>query len=482
MSTYSLKDFYLGNSDGKKEAQYKHDFEQYFYDHDHLFEKAMARERYLILGRKGTGKTLLAEIIHKHYLDNPTYFCEICSYKEFKFHELLILKSEDISPNEYIAIWEWVILIQIGKMCCKDEGIKEKDLRSKLRKFIYGNFLNLDINSNKIIEITKHNSIEGNVFNFAGKVGRNVKSIKGSYLNYLESLRQMVITLLQSSGSKYLLIYDELDDRFRDDSVYKNSLISLIKATDKLNLIFFEKGLETKVTLLLRSDIYSILNDPDLNKIKVDNAVVIDWGRTARKDSPLFDLVFTKVKRSAPVLKDYSREDLFGLLFPPYIKEIPTEQYILERTFFRPRDIITFLKMIIDKHPSTKYFGEKGFLEVHKDYSEYLFQEVRNELSGHLSDPEIDESTLLLKQFNRHYFTFNDIETYFVKNKSIYPNLDLKRALTILFKFSIIGNRWHPTEKRQDFHYSWAFRDDKATIDFDKEFLIHMGLRKELSL
>jgi hypothetical protein len=481
MLKYSLKDFYLGNSDGKKEAQYKEDFEQYFYDYDNLYERAITKEKYLILGRKGTGKTLLAEIIKKT-LSNSNYFCEICSYKEFKFHELLILKSEDIEPNEYISIWEWVILIQIGKMCCQDEGIKEKELKSKLRKFIYNNFANLDINSNRIIEITKNNSIGGTLSTFTGKIEKHTKSIKGSYLNYLDSLRETILVLLGSSASQYLLIYDELDDRFRDEPVYKDSLISLIKATDKLNLSFFANNLKAKVSLLLRSDIYSILNDPDLNKIKVDNAVVIDWGRSARKDSPLFDLVFTKIKRSASSLKNYSRDDLFNLLFPQTIFNIPPEQHILERTFFRPRDVIIFLNMIIKRHPTTQYFGAKGFIEVQRDYSSYFFQEVRNELSGHFPDKEIDESALLLKQFNRPHFQFKEIEEYFKRNKLLYPNINLENSLAMLFKFSIIGNRWRPVGKPEIFHYSWVFRDEKAVIDFDKEFVVHMGLRKELSL
>jgi hypothetical protein len=482
MLRYSLKDFYLGNSDGKKEAQYKKDFEQYFYDYNDLYERATTRERYLILGRKGTGKTLLAEIIYKKSSSNPNCFCEICSYKEFKFHELLILKSEDISPNEYISIWEWVILIQIGKMCCRDEGIKEKDLKSKLKKFIFNNFSSLDINSNKIIEITKNNAIGGTLANFTGGVGKGVKSVKGSYLNYLESLREVILSLLRSSDSQYLLIYDELDDRFRDEPAYKDSLISLIKATDKINLKFFKDNLEAKVSLLLRTDIYSILNDPDLNKIKEDNAVVIDWGRNARRESPLFDLVFTKIKISTLTLRKHSREDLFGLLFPQNIYGIPPEQFILERTFFRPRDVITFLNKIIEKHPTTQYFGAKGFMEVQGDYSKYFFQEVRNELSGHLPDVEIDESTLLLKQFNRPHFCFEEIETYFKRNKALYRNINLEKALTMLFKFSVIGNRWKPINKPHGFHYSWTFRDDKAAIDFDKEFVVHLGLRRELSL
>lgn len=482
MSSYSLKDFYLGNSDGKKEARYRDDFERYFFDYDRIYERSISKEKYLILGRKGTGKTILAEFIYKKMVDTPNCFCEICSYKEFKFHELLILKSDDISPNEYIAIWEWVLLIELGKLCIKDENISDNNLKKRLKDFIFKNFLSLDIDSNKVLEVTKENKIEGEALFLGAEHAVHTRYSKGSYLNYLESLREVVLGLLQKTQSKYLLILDELDDRFRAEPIYINSIISLIKSTDKLNLKMNDLRIDGKIMLLLRSDIYSILNDPDLNKIKVDNSILIDWGRASRRDSPLFDLIFAKIKRSAPPLAQYSKDDLFSLLFPQDVNRIPPEQFLLERTFFRPRDVITYLNMIIEKYPNTQYFGYKGFFELLPQYSEYFFQEIKNELSGHMPDAEIDESTLILKQFNRPYFTYKGIKEYYEKNKSLYSNIDIGRSLNTLFKFSIIGNRWKPHHRPNTYFYSWAFRDNRAIADFDKEFIVHLGLRKEMSL
>lgn len=51
----------------------------------------------------------------------------------------------------------------------------------------------------------------------------------------------------------------------------------------------------------------------------------------------------------------------------------------------------------------------------------------------------------------------------------------------VIFKFSLIGNKWFNKFKGQNY-YSWYYRDNKTVIDFDKEFVVHLGLRKELSL
>lgn len=485
MRIYSLKDFYLGNNDGKKEAQYREDFEQFFYDYNNIYEKVMSKEKYLILGRKGTGKTILAEFMHKKATNSPNVFCSISSYKEFKFYELLLLKNDDIAPNEYISIWEWVILIELSRMCAKDEGIANNHDKEILVKFISDNFYSLEITSNKVIEITKNNELKGSLgkgaLSISGGGGKSTTYQRGSYLNYLADLKERVVSVLETSTSEYILIYDELDDKFRDEPKYRDCIISLIKATDSLNLEFIRRKIGAKVMLLLRSDIYSVLNDPDLNKIKMDNSITIDWGRSARKDSPLLDLIFLKIKRSTELLRSYKREELFDILFPSPINGIPPEQFLLERSFFRPRDIITYLNMIIDRFPDKPYFPPEGFLDAQRDYSEYFFQEVRNELSGHMSDEKIDESTILLKQFNKYHFRFAEIQIYFEKNKSLFPSVELRDDLSMLFKFSVIGNRWFPAGK-STYYYSWAFRDNNARIDFDKEFVVHLGLRKELSM
>lgn len=55
--------------------------------------------------------------------------------------------------------------------------------------------------------------------------------------------------------------------------------------------------------------------------------------------------------------------------------------------------------------------------------------------------------------------------------------------LKIFFDFSIIGNRWHNKRGgKKETYYSFAFRENNAVIDFDKEFNIHLGLRKEFNI
>lgn len=478
---YVLKDIFLGEPDGKKEALYHSNFEHFFFDYQNIAEEVRNPKTYLVLGRKGSGKTILAEFIRKKAANEPCHYCEIRSYKEFKFQEISHFKTKDIRPNEYIPFWEWVILLDLSRMILKDNAIVSSSEKRKLERFFRDNYTSVDIDAKTLLEVTKQNRINASALQIGADYAIESRLGTGTYLHYLEDLRKVVLTLLSQSQSQYTIFYDELDDRFRDEVNYKDGIISLIKATDRLNLVFVEFSINAKVCILLRSDIFSLLNDPDLNKIKMGNAISLDWGNVANDSSPLFDLVLAKIQKSIPELERHDRKSMFALFFPQDIKEIPPARFLLERTFFRPRDVITYLKLIIKAHPSTKYFGWKAFTDVKDEYSGYFFQEVRNELSGHMSDVEIDEATLLLKQFNRYHFTYKELTDYFVRNHALYRNVELDKVLRTFFKFSIIGNRWIP--HHQHFHfYCWAYRDNRAEIDFDKTFVVHLGLREELSL
>ncbi|PAQ14100.1 hypothetical protein CD798_12530 [Bacillaceae bacterium SAOS 7] len=71
---YQIRDMFIGYNDGKKEASRIKDFEQYYFDYNGNVDKIMNSEKFLLLGKKGTGKSLLAEYIKKNHIRNPIGF------------------------------------------------------------------------------------------------------------------------------------------------------------------------------------------------------------------------------------------------------------------------------------------------------------------------------------------------------------------------------------------------------------------------
>lgn len=478
---YKLGDMFIGYTDGKKEATYVKDFEQYYFDFNKNVERIMEKDKFLLLGKKGTGKSLLAEYLKKKSFKDPTWFCTISSYKEFNFHELIYLKSRDIKPNEYMAIWEWIILIEIAQLCINDQSVNCL-AKENLEKFIESNFGDLKLNMNQIIEITKKGSLNGRILHgilgASGGFGQDIKYTQGTFIDYLDSLRTNVIQVLKESSCHYTIVFDELDDKFRNEDIYKSNIISLIKVTDRLNRIFLEENIKCKVILLLRTDIFYVLNDPDLNKIEQDNSIKLDWGNTVKKDSPLFSMTLNKIRQSIPEFLNLNDNDLFNKLFPQTINRREPNEFILGRTYFRPRDLVTYLNFIVEEYPNTTYFGYKGFIDMESKYSEYLLKEIKNELYGHISDTKIHETFTLLKQFKKNEFTYSEINSYYSERKNRYKNIDIDESLKFMFNFSVLGNKWE-NKQRNKFFYSWAYREN-TEINYDQIFVVHLGLRKEL--
>ncbi|QYJ70267.1 hypothetical protein K0H59_14675 [Shewanella sp. FJAT-51649] len=482
MNQLELKELYLGQNDGKKEAIYKDNFEEFFINENGIFDQIQRKEKFLVLGRKGSGKTFLAHYMKKVSSKNKSWNCEIRSYKDFKFQELVNLKTEDVKPNEYYEIWRWMLLLDLSRSILKDSNMKENEHRDKIESFFEENYKSIDIDSKRIIEITKANKIRGSVFRSFIESNFGDKIETGSYLDYIEALEYSVVQALKFSDTVHNILYDELDDRFRNDDYYKNSILSLIKSADNLNLKLIENGIDAKSIVLLRTDIFSILNDPDLNKIKRINTITIEWDAKISKSSPLIKMIITKAKKSSALLSFASDHAVFDILFPDNVNNIPTEKFLLERTFFRPRDIITFLNSIIEKYPSHSSFKFQTLANARAEYSEYLLDEVRNEMSGHMPDVEIEESLKLLKNFNRHYFYFKDIVKYYEDNVFHYKNIKIEQSLIHLYKFSVLGNVWKNNDRGGKTYQSWAHRENNSDLDFSKRMVVHIGLREALSM
>lgn len=487
-----VEDLFIGYNDGKKEAQNRENFEEYYFNHDGIYEKILRSDKYLLLGRKGTGKTLLGEVIKKRASVQGDWLCEMISYKNFEFKRLFTLKTNDIKPNEYTAVWEWMILVKIANMCINDQTA-DSEATDKLRIFLQSNFFGLKLEMNKIVEETLKNKINGKIlFDFLsfGKTSSTEKKITtGTYLDYIDDLKETVLKALNLSKVKYTLILDELDARFKNEELYKSNIISLIKTVDALNSDFQEFKIDVKVVILLRTDIFYILNDADLNKIEQDNSVKIHWGDSANKNSPLIKMVILKMKQSlinieGSNIKNNNFSYFYNRMFPSEKrrgnskKPYDSAAYILKRTFLRPRDVITFLRYAVESNPRSKNFSYEMLKKANRGYSDYLLKEIRNEMHGHLEEFEISESFSLLRQFKKRSFSYAEIESFYSSNRQDYPHIDLKKILKALFDFGVIGNVWNYRGKAC---FSWKYREN-TTIDYNKNFSIHMGLMKELNI
>ena len=479
---YALKDIYVGTEDGKTEASVRKDFERLFYNFDNLLGRIQEPLVFLVSGRKGTGKTYFAQYLHRTW-SGSTSFCEPVSFADFQIATLSTLKTDEPSPNEYSAIWEWYFLVVLAKQIARDNGILDLEAKNDIDNFVKENFDEIALGSYQILEKTVSQNIQGNFKFINAALTNTTKYVPGSFLNYLESLRTTVLRALSSSGSRHTILMDDLDDKFNNTSVFRGSLVSLIKAARKLNFAMHDNGAKAKIVIFIRSDVLNVLNDADLNKISLSNGFEIDWGDRVFKDAPVFQMVFRKIRQTVKALSSYSDVELYDELFPRIIDGVPSESYILDRTLLRPRDVVHMLSLIIKQYGNASRFDEAAFKAVEKKYAQYFLKEIKNELFGYVDDPmQIDEGISLLKHFGKRRFKFADIAGFCKNNEKSYPRLKekLEETFGLFFRAGLIGSIWLPQHTKKEFT-SWGYREYLNRQDLSKEILMNRGVFKELA-
>lgn len=294
--------------------------------------------------------------------------------------------------------------------------------------------------------------------------------------------------ILRATDKKQVicLIIDDLDelDRTINEHPENNVTINLIKAAKEINNKFYEEGKNVKVILLVRSDIINKLQmyDMNLSKIKSSCGIELYWltnTQVSPEQHPLMHLVLHKIKTSCPKLQNYTEKELFAMLFPDKIDGKAPLDFLLDHSFGRPRDIITYLNHVIEQYPNNTAFTAVELKNVKKLYASDFYDELVNQAYYHRTPDYTKECIALIAGLKRNSFTVEQVKKYFEENKQIFPHIpDYKEALKFLYEMGVIGNVWNSGKNS-----SWSYRKDSLDdIDMTKKITVHYGIRKKFSI
>ncbi|HZG82920.1 MAG TPA: FunZ [Brevibacillus sp.] len=507
-TTIMLKNLFLGNIDGETESS-RDDFEQLFYTSNSKYDEIMKAGKFIISGRKGTGKTILANYIQKRVSSTKGNYCKIINKDEFQLQKLVDLQYRDLKVEELSVFWKWIFLLKLGqeiisnnKLWCTNPFSSER----KLKKFLDTKYPQ-DIF--KVRDLSKTNSLKSQVKtgisgkngvfnpNIAGDieelVQQNTTYVQKEYFELLNLLEKLVFKCLNKKC--YYIIYDDLDEidsKIGDSSYLYRLLISMMETVRKLNLNFRNiKQNNSKIIILLRSDIIDAIhsNSSNSNKLISEGRVNLYWivkNYKSPVEHPIMDMLLYKIQRSC---KDYGNMDkatLYKLLFPKKIKDKDVIDYLLNHSFGRPRDVIWYLTLITQKFPEETNFEPDHFKDCLQDYSKWFYNELENEISIHERKDVLLDGLKLINYFKKKTFSYEMIEKYYLDNIKNYPHItDLKDALKLLYKLGVIGNSWphYKKGKQEIYHFSWGYREDaNSDPNFSQSFVTHYGLRKHFSL
>lgn len=486
-----IGDFEFGEVYGENEVLFLDNYSKYFYDINNSLSKLDRKNKMLVIGRKGTGKTLLVNVYCNAKRKN-NYIAVVESLKDFVFHELTHFQGQDVSSTKYVPIFKWMILVNLAKNIVSNKKGFSEDKIVHLESFLrsFGHVAG-ELRPEQTVEITREYQTSGEVgigFRFpvlrgeakakGGEVEKT-KETKKNYLECMESLQCFIVDMLKESNKKIYVFYDELDDKFDATVEYKNAMISFLNAVVSINKTLMQNKIDAKIGAVIRHDIINTFSSPNINKIIEDNSVTLDWCSAGERasDSEIFDMIAFKIKNSTDYYNDLNGSNLFGKIFTERVAGEHSSIYILHRTLGRPRDAVRMLTYIQDEYgENTERFESSMFTKISKKYSSYLLREIRSELAGHLSDSEIDDSFSLLRSVKKRGFTPHLIKEKFEELKLGDGTLTLNKILSCLFKVGAIGNVLRRSKTDGGDVYLWSFNDEDLEMDPTLNFEIHCGL------
>ncbi len=467
----------------------------YFYQTE-VINDLIDYKKSLVIGRKGTGKTAIYKYLQHKEKDkfSPLLFRDYPWKLHDKFRNITVSERES-----YVNSWTFFFYIEIFKrIIVLKDSIKNKRASRKiglLEKWIKRNWGAIHFDHKEVMQpMSKLNwtlnpQIMGCGLGSLSKDFSRTEKISGTLSEYNRKLQGLLMDVLPHFDNEVILAFDELDLAYDiKDEEYRNRLIGLLLTSYGFFQTYREK---IKIFVFLRSDIFNILDFQDKNKIKDNMVEFLDWDPLSVSSKlSLKNLIANRIAFVAGA-KSTNFDRVWNEVFDN--TKIGSNKFkwnfIVDRTFLRPRDIIKFINLALDaaknrlqlQPDSQDKITNKDIHAIRSKYSTYLFEELKDEISSKY--PNYNLYFDILRSIRTVTFTREEFENHFRSvpgKRRSGENSD--SILEKLYEFSVIGfykagGGFGGSEYRFQYKSDYQAFNPQATM-----FQVHAGFKEYLEL
>ncbi|UYB52441.1 hypothetical protein OCJ37_00255 [Xanthomonas sp. AM6] len=454
-------------------------------------ERIVRENRWMIIGRKGTGKTAVYEYFRK---SPPSaiggYSSVALSFRDYPWPiHRLYREAMESEISSYQKSWRYIVLTKVLSTLISDserKGKLPKDLANakKLMNKLYGNPdpTLLEIIKSKIYRIKKIDLPGAETTLVSGQLGglefedvaeneqlqRALRSNAFQLLEYFESTLKRYI-----SGNRYMIIIDQLDENWLESEIaeYSKAIVNLLLAAQSINNNPDYRN-NLRIVVFLRRDIYETLKFNDKNKIYQDGALEIKWAH-----DDLDEMISERIRRRAPAELKLDHTLRSAAIFEnKTVRHGATPlKHILRRSFYRPRDVIVYLNKLREAHDSStkSIYKSSDLYKAEAAVSNSMYDELIDEWAAQI--PQFTGYLEALQNIGFEIFTFDQ---YFESIRSIFSTAtktNTQEILRFLFENSIVG-------QKASVNWEYACTNPNIQIDFSKPFHVNNGLKSRLVL
>lgn len=472
-------------------------------------EKFISRQKYFIVGLKGTGKTALLRYVSLMLEEGENAVSTFILFKtevdedlrrDFSRAARVQLVDENVDTfdgADFESVWRWFIYRKIAS-AIQDTIARPFQNNERLASFValvssealtkpeQTGLMRLVPNIRKgHIEISKSPKL-GLDFDW-DETGR-------AKVNFNDLVRQAdhAFQALDSDGHCLNLFFDELELSYESTKQYQRDsrlVRDLIVSVERINAIAKKKAFPLCLFAAIRSEVLGAVDSlgKEINKPIADFGSTIIWNRPGldAAQQPLLGVIEQRINtaRAENQLPILSSGDLWSAYFPPTINNQKPQVYILHNSWYRPRDIVRLLISIQDQYPDETTFSLQCLEAVRKFYSTASWIEITEELKANYKPSEIDGIKYIFYGF-KQVSSLDELITRSVavateraETKALLDRRQIRDILKDLYRVGVIGN----IDNRSSQHMRFSFRGDDEIL-FDWNIFVHNALRSHLSI
>lgn len=442
------------------------------------YKLAEKGEILIVQGGKGSGKSAILKFIDQKCSRNKDlYFSLLLADKDYKKGTFGDATLPELNEKKIAQLWTSNLWVELIKRINVERDNFPPEVGTNLDRI--GNLIkyNTEVNQDFIPRFVRFlkRIVKVEIPYFGG--GIELKEIPDRFVTKLDATIPHVKNILKTK-KVYLLIDDT--DSFLDVLHLKYNFISgLIGAADGLRDEF--RDLKDLIILIsVRSD---MLSEISMTYDKINN--LRDFIAQLRWDkNNLKNLITDRIKK--PYNLECDADTAWNMLFDEYMDprdKVSTFDYILERTFYRPRDMIQFCNLALEKAKAhkNKKITEQNIREAEETYSRQKYEDISAEYlhkyGERLSDSVLGpfrQSKANLSTFDLENTILNKIMTSVTQPSWLTRETTKEDIKEMMYKMGILG-------VKEGSRYVFSFQEEVKDLS-GKEFQIHKAFHRHLNI
>lgn len=449
-----------------------------FYDFKSVVSQILNGSKFLILGNKGSGKSIVGEHLKATsgmQADGAHRFVTKFGMKDFPFKSFSKIIPGDEGPETKLpTAWQWALLVQVIQSFKNDAG-KSNEFDIEFNQALE-NLAKMGIlpstSISDLARISGAREFKIKIMNF--EISGDFTPTKTTDLMFAQIVSYLKgVALHLQSPNKHFIVIDGLDDQLSERNHQFAAIAALIGEAGDLNTLFREHSVPLKIVVLCRKDIYSKL--PGANKNKSSGYTeVLNWyqDQIETKEKHVIKLAQFRAEKSG------FHGDLFAENFQEkYAGNKDALEYLLDNTRYTPRDFLRLLTEIQNfKNELSPVSTSDIDRAVRKYSSDYFWPEIEDELDGYFERKDIAKLKQALIHFQKREFKFQNFVSFCESEKYDLPNLH--KMFEVMYDCGAISNK---IDTNGNVKYFSKMRDEN---DFNERqtISVHRGALKALGL